>query len=730
MKKIIFLLFSLFTLNAADIAIVLPPDAVPAEKTAAAELRKYLSRLAKQPVSIISSGNCGAGYTFYLGQTPGIAQKLGISDFRTLKPDEILLRRIGNDFYLTGDRPRGTLYAVYTFLEDICGMRFFAPDETVYPEKFNLPMHLDLRYAPSFIVREVPFPSLRLDSAFAAKRKVNGHWQKTTVEWGGHETILGFCHTFARLMPPEKYGRQHPEYYSEINGIRHPVGNQLCLSNRNMRQELIRNIRKLLREKPSAKIISVSQDDNNDYCRCRECNLLAGRYGNTQSGILIDCLNEIAASLEHEFPGVFFETLAYAYSVKPPENIRPRHNVIVRLCADNCDYGQPLNSPANSNFRDALTTWSKLTNRLMVWNYVSVFGNYLIPNPNWGNHGINLRFFRDHGVIAVFNQAGGNENSDFAPLRAYVNSKLLWNPDLDEKTLIDEFLQGYYGRDAAPLLREYLNLMKIDYAKQKPEFKLSWSTPASEWLSYNTMEQARELMMQAAAVSQGKYAQRVRTAKIAIDFAFLLHPETPRRYAAGREIPQSILDDFIRRTSHDHYYGEGENLDRLKTSLSILYSGRKEKYSRQLPQKIQGIPPERLIIIEPEEITAYENNIRTKRYPDFIRMRADHKSWLIQFPDLAMRTQSQGRWRLFAEMRTGGMPEQEGFAFQAGIYDKASGKNTARRYPLSTVAGKDFQLVDLGCHEFHSTREYFFCAPVGNSQADPIDVKRLFLVKE
>lgn len=59
MKKIIFLLFSLFTLNAADIAIVLPPDAVPAEKTAAAELRKYLSRLAKQPVSIISSGNCG-----------------------------------------------------------------------------------------------------------------------------------------------------------------------------------------------------------------------------------------------------------------------------------------------------------------------------------------------------------------------------------------------------------------------------------------------------------------------------------------------------------------------------------------------------------------------------------------------------------------------------------------------------------------------------------------------
>lgn len=729
MKKIILLLFSLFTLHAAEISIVLPQDAVLPEKTAAAELQKYLSRLTGQTVAV-SSEKSDAEYTFYLGQSPLLAQKLGLPDFKTLKPDEVLLRRIGNDFYLTGARPRGTLYAVYTFLEDFCGMRFFAPDETFYPEKFQLPGILDFRYAPAFIIREVPFPSLRIDNAFTAKRKVNGHWQKTTEAWGGHETILGFCHTFARLMPPEKYGKEHPEYYSEINGVRRPVGNQLCLSNRAMRQELIQNIRKLLKQNSSAKIISVSQNDNNGFCRCQECTLLARRYGDTQSGVLLDCLNEIAAALEPEFPGVYFETLAYAYSVKPPQNILPRHNVMVRLCADNCDYGKPLNSSANADFRDALTAWSKLTPRLMVWNYISLFGNYLIPNPNWGLHGVNLHFFREHGVIAVFNQSGGSETSDFAPLRAYINSKLLWNPDLDEKALMDEFLPGYYGKEAAPLLREYLDLMKIDYSRQNPGFKLSWSTPVSEWLPYETMEKARKLMERAVAVSQGKYAQRVRNAEIAVNFAFLLHPETPRRYADRKEIPRAVLDKFIRQTAQERHYGEGENLDRLKNSLSILYTDKKEKYSQELPEKIRTIAPEHLIIIEPNEITAYENNVRTKRLSGFIRMRADHKSWLIQFPDLAMRTQSQGRWRLFVEMRTGGTPEQKGHAFQAGVYDKASGKNTARRYPFSTAAGKDFQLVDLGCHEFRSGREFFFCAPVGNSQADPIDIKRLFLVKE
>lgn len=106
----------------------------------------------------------------------------------------------------------------------------------------------------------------------------------------------------------------------------------------------------------------------------------------------------------------------------------------------------------------------------MVWNYVSLFSNYMIPNPNWGLYGHNLRFFRENGVISVFNQSGGGMTGDFAPLRAYVNSKLLWDPDLDEWTLIREFVENYYGKAAAPFIMQYLGMMKIDYNKQKAGF--------------------------------------------------------------------------------------------------------------------------------------------------------------------------------------------------------------------------------------------------------------------
>ncbi|MBQ7208332.1 MAG: DUF4838 domain-containing protein [Lentisphaeria bacterium] len=655
---------------------------------------------------------------------------MNIKDFKSFRPDEIRLLRKGDDFYFTGDRPRGTLYAVHTFLEDFCGMRFYAPDETYYPAKFILPEKVDLSFSPCFMIRETPFPALRLDSEFSARRKVNGHWQKTSEAWGGHETIWNFCHTFHLLLDPKKYGKSHPEYYSEIDGVRRPVGNQLCLSNKNMRRELIGNIRHILQKNKNIKVISVSQDDNRGYCRCKECGLLAERYGNRQSGVLVDCLNEIAAALEKEYPGVWFETLAYEYSAAPPENIRPRKNVIIRLCAADCDYGTVLDSEKNRAFRDALKGWSKLTGNLMVWNYVSLFDNHMIPDPNWGLHGKNLRFFRDNGVIAVFNQSGGGDTGDFSPLRAYVNSKLLWDPDLDEWKLIREFVENYYGRAAAPFIMQYLELMKIDCQKQKADFKLTWGTTASEWLSFEDMEKARSLMNKASAASGGKYRDRVETAKIAIDLAFLLHPQTYHRYKADLAVPRGILTDFCRKTRHDKNVGEGIGLDNLKKSLRRLYGEQEKIAAQDLPEEFRRIPEEDVLVIPAADLTAYENNVRTKRMGSFIRMRADHKGWLIQFPGLDMRTRYEGRWKIYVQMRTGGSPEMPGRSFRAGLYYPESKKNISRCYPFEAAAGKDFKIVPIGEYLAGQGKCYFFCAPVGNDLASPIDIKALYLIRQ
>lgn len=732
MKKLVLLILTALTLSLyagiENYAIVVPGDAIPAEKNAALELQKYIQQMSGKKIALVPYGKLGNRNAFYIGQSGLVAKKSGMKSFGSLKPDEIILRRIGNDFIFTGDRPRGTLYAVYTFLEDFCNVKFFAPEEIVVPKSLQLPDKLDIRYAPDFIVRETPFATLRLNSEFAAQSKVNGHWQKTTKKWGGHETILGFCHTFAKLLPPGKYAEKHPEWYSEINGVRRPVGNQLCLSNPEMRREIIKNIRKLLLKNPETKIISISQDDNNSYCHCKKCSELVKRFGNVQSGAIIDFVNEIAAALEKEFPKVYFETLAYSYSIDAPKNIRPRHNVTVRLCSTG-DFGRPMNSPANAKFRDALIAWSKLTDKLMVWHYVSLFYNALIPNPNWENHAADLRFFRNHNVIAVFNQASGGHLSDFAPLRAYLNSKLLWNPNLDQKKIIREFLVGYYGNSSAPYLSKYLDIMKINYKKQ-PNFKLKWATPTSEWLTYTDMEKARHLMGKALQAAKGKYIERVRKAKLAIDLAFLLHPDTPQHYVNKPEIPAKILDEVLELTGKYKlkYYGEGRAFPPLAKSLRSLYLLQAKNNVSLLPEFCKKLPEGNVIVVPNADLTAYENKIRTFREKDknassgtAIRMRTDHKSWLIQFNTLSMRAKYQGRWKVYARLRI--VPAGR---VQLGLYDAAHKKNTSKFFNI----GNSYTYFHLGTFDASTTKPYFFCAPSGDIKSKNIYFDHLILVKE
>src|SRR5581483_343417 len=73
------------------------------------------------------------------------------TDLTDLGPEGILLHKAGKSIILTGGQgaPRGTLYAVYTFLEDFIGVQWWTPEVTEVPKQPNLYVELqDLRYSP------------------------------------------------------------------------------------------------------------------------------------------------------------------------------------------------------------------------------------------------------------------------------------------------------------------------------------------------------------------------------------------------------------------------------------------------------------------------------------------------------------------------------------------------------------------------------------------------------
>ena len=357
---------------------------------------------------------------------------------------------------LTGHAPRGTMYAVYSFLEDVVGCRWWSSKASTIPQKATLKVGpLQTRYVPPLEYREV-FWFDAFDGDWSARNKCNGQAHRLDEKRGGHHQYYGFVHTFFPLVPPQKYFAEHPDWYSLIDGKRKHEQAQLCLTNTAMRAELVKNLKEGLKANPAATIASVSQNDWYGNCQCDACAAIDKEEG-SPAGSLLRFINAVAEEVCTEMPKVSIDTLAYQYTRKPPKVTRPSAKAIVRLCSIECSFSVPLEHERNASFRDDIQGWSKMCNRLYIWDYTTNFNHYMRPHPNLRVIGPNVRFFVQHGVKGIFEQgAYTSYGADMAELRAWMLAKLLWNPNQDDRKLMREFLEGYYG-PAAGEVEAYLN---------------------------------------------------------------------------------------------------------------------------------------------------------------------------------------------------------------------------------------------------------------------------------
>lgn len=136
--------------------ILVPADAKPYEMTAAEELRAYLGKITGAQFPVCREGSLPpAGPVLSVGRTQRLAEAFPALALATLRPDSIVLKTKGSDLFLAGEGTRGTLYAVTTFLEDQCGVRWWTPFEETVP---NSPT---LAVAPPDRVFEPPLPIAR-----------------------------------------------------------------------------------------------------------------------------------------------------------------------------------------------------------------------------------------------------------------------------------------------------------------------------------------------------------------------------------------------------------------------------------------------------------------------------------------------------------------------------------------------------------------------------------------
>lgn len=447
--------------------IVVGEDATECERYAAEELRDHLKLATGIELPIVHEADrperhvrIGAG-----------AAGMEVDEFG---PEDLRIVIAQDSIAIAGGRPRGTLYGVYTFLEDYVGVRFLTAGHTHVPPvgSPHVVGPVDRFYQPPLAFRWSYYGENFADPAFAARLRNNTIAREPRL--GGKSPMGLVGHTFLRYMPSRVHGEEHPEYYALRDGKRlAPFKNdsyetELCLTNPDVLRIVTDAVLKELDAHPERGNISVSQNDNDKYCQCDACRAIDEREG-TPMGSLLTFVNAVADEVAKEHPDVMVGTLSYWYTRKPPKTIKPRPNVQIQLCSIECCMMHPINDPdceLNVEFCRDMDEWGKICEDVYIWNYNTNFRNYLLPCPNLRVIESNIRYFLANNAKGIFMQAAGNaRGAEMSDLRNYIMSNLLWDPARSGQELMDEFLDLHYGRAAEPI-RRFINLVHDNAAER------------------------------------------------------------------------------------------------------------------------------------------------------------------------------------------------------------------------------------------------------------------------
>lgn len=736
--------------------IAVASDAIPAEKTAAEQLQKYVREITGVTLAVKPETDVApAAAQILVGAGPRAKSLLPRQNWKGLGKDGIVIKTTGNMLVIAGGRPRGTIYAVFQFLEDSAGCRWWTHNAASIPQKKTLSIKpQNVTYVSPFAYREHYASSPYANPQFATKLRENGWGPAIPADWGNHYSFIGWCHTFtALLLPMETYFKDHPEWYTDPNNGSKPCTSksamprgqytQLCLSNPEVLDELTKRALECIKREPEAGYISISQNDSDYYCKCPQCDKLMKEEG-SYSGPLIKFVNEVAARINKEYPDFMIETLAYRGSVKPPKTVRPKGNVLMRLAPIEADYGHALDSDWNATTRDNLKNWAKISPHLFVWNYIVNYNHTMVPTPNWEGLAKDLRFFAANNVQGIFQQGNDytNDTGDFAPLRIWVVSKLMWNPQLDQDKLIDEFMTGYYGA-AGPHLREYLNTYQNAFMRRKAAMRIS--SPDTSYLGLEDLNRATRLFEKANAAVKGNSAleERVKREQISLDLAWLLRyralraeaDKTGKEFLGPKDAPLALntwFDDL--KALGVTKWGEGTPLESQRMMMEGTIAP-----AAPLPSFAQGYAPEDIIDIQDRTIALRAEPV--SRYEDdplasdgkAVSTRSDSYEWALQaYLSQGISTVNSEDWHVYAMVRAGLKPggEAKGEGIDIGIFDDTNNIRIGEKtFPMEGIGTTEYKPVDLGVFSLNKYALVWFAGNL-NPAVDKFYVDRVILIRE
>ncbi len=524
--------------------IYLSNDPSSVEQNAAAELTEWLQKACHEEFPILTESREHADSTgIYVGYTDfadahGVKAKGGRNGLGGV--EAWVIRAVEGNIVLTGgnkNTDRGILYAVEHFLEDVIGIRFWNALEEYIPtiENFTVNPTLDLCGEPELEMRRIYSSNFVGDDLRLALRcRQNGF--KHPDAWGGGVTSSsrGNSHTIHRILPKtEEQFSEHPDWYawSERLNKRLPYG-QYCLTNEGFLQAFekafindIANYYAEADEKGESRPhhFHISMEDTALTCRCSKCKEVVAKSGGT--GYVLQFVNRMAEAAEKVYPGILVETLGYwTYMELPRDDTVPAKNVIIRLADIGVDILHSLSHPNNAHEMEVLDGWAELCkkggNPLAIWDYNVCYTQ--TPVSNIYRLAENFRIYAEHNVAGMFIEHEQALISDFWCLKYWLLTHLMEDTQADDKALIADFMEKYYGA-AAPYLTKWIELTEQISAKSNLRMRCVQYYTKADHITYDAFMEGNRLFNEAeeAVLFDEVLTRRVRQARASLDVAII-----------------------------------------------------------------------------------------------------------------------------------------------------------------------------------------------------------------
>ncbi len=495
--------------------IVVSDKANSTETFAARELQRYIRSASGIEMPIIRDTGKGiSGHGIYVMLRQHAPQSIALNDY-ALGEEGFAIKTFGSNLYLAGARNRGVLYAVYRFLQDYLGVRYYCYDDERIPKLSTLILNeINRVEKPAF-----PYRGLKgwnpvsvqwhwmskmgmnyVQAGLKGFKKRPKRYPAFVAEKKKYDMIfdLGGHYILHYLLPPEKYFKKHPEWYSLIlkddvvtaqgdnyfeKNYNMSAGNrkpkQICSSSPGARKELVKNFLKLVRQYPEAEIYSPWFGDGMTFCQCPSC-LEKGRWRwldlhpacqhwvkpawVVATKQLLQLVNPLAEAMAREFPAKKVFTIAYVNTSPPPKTVMPDPNLNIQFATWHRCYKHALDFRGDKNchevnayFDENLRNWVRACNGdVIIYYYAcakSAMDGRMMPFPRMivGD----VKHLKKIGVKGVVSQHGWPWAMN---LNAYTLAKILWNPDLSASAILKEYCQRY--GTAADDMEQYFTLME------------------------------------------------------------------------------------------------------------------------------------------------------------------------------------------------------------------------------------------------------------------------------